>query len=64
MRQMRDIKDTVFTDGRATLRHEGRKITLTMREIERDPDFRDFLKNLADAYEHGLTVVRQSAVRA
>jgi hypothetical protein len=35
-----------------------------MREIERDPDFRDFLTNLADAYEHGLTVVRQSAVRA
>ena len=64
MRQMRDIKETVFTDGRATLRHEGRKISLTMREIDRDPDFRDFLKNLGDAYEHGLSVVRQSAMRS
>ncbi len=63
MRQMRDIKETVFADGHATLRHEGRKIALSMHDIERNPDFRDFLENLADAYDHGLAVVRNSAAR-
>lgn len=64
MRQMRDIKETVFADGRTTLRHEGRNISLTMREIERKADFREFRKNLTEAYERGLAVVRESAARA
>jgi hypothetical protein len=64
MRQMRDIKETVFADGRATLRHEGRSITLHMRDIERNADFRDFQQNLTEAYERGLAVVRASAARA
>jgi molecular chaperone DnaK (HSP70) len=61
MRQMRDIKETVFADGRATLRHQGRNIGLAMRDIERDADFRDFVKNLTQAYERSLAVVRGDA---
>jgi molecular chaperone DnaK (HSP70) len=64
MRQMRDIKETVFADGRTTLRHQGRTVSLAMRDIERNEDFRDFVANLAAAYERGLAVVRQSAARA
>jgi molecular chaperone DnaK (HSP70) len=61
MRQMGDIKETLFADGKAALRNQGRSITLSMRDIERDPDFRDFLKNLRESYDHALAVVRDDA---
>jgi molecular chaperone DnaK (HSP70) len=61
MRQIGDIKETVFADGRATLRNQGRSITLTMRDIERDRDFRDFRKLLRDAYGHAMAAVRRDA---
>ncbi|MBY0564323.1 MAG: Hsp70 family protein [Hyphomonadaceae bacterium] len=61
MRQMREIKETIFAEGAATLRHEGRTITLSMRDIERDADFRDFVKVLQQAYDHSLSVVRRDA---
>lgn len=61
MRQMRDIKETIFAEGAATLRHEGRTVVVSMRAIERDQDFRDFTKMLQQAYEHSLAVVRRDA---
>ncbi len=61
MRQMGDIKEAVFVDGRAVLRNQGRSIGLTMRDVERDADFRDFLKDLRQAYDHALAVVRDDA---
>jgi molecular chaperone DnaK (HSP70) len=61
MRQMRDIKETVFAEGRAVLRHQGRNMSLSMGDIERDADFRDFAKALASAYDHSLAVVRDDA---
>ncbi len=61
MRQMRDIKETVFADGRATLRQQGRNIGLSMRDIDRDADFRTFAKSLGQAYEHALAIVRSDA---
>ena len=62
MRQMRDIKESIFEDGRATLRHRGKNISLALRDIERDPDFKIFYKSLSDAFAHGLTAVRGDAV--
>jgi molecular chaperone DnaK len=61
MRQMRDIKESLFIDGRATLRYDNRAITLTMKDIERDKDFRAFLKSLTEAYDESLSVVRDDA---
>ena len=61
MRQMPDIKEAVFMDGRAVLRNQGRTITLTMRDVERDPDFQEFLKELRKSYDHALAVVRDDA---
>jgi hypothetical protein len=61
MRQMRDIKETLFADGRAALRIKGKQISVNMRDVEKDADFRVFYKNLADAYTHALAVVRDDA---
>jgi len=61
MRQMRDIKEGVFADGKATLRHQGRTLSLAMRDIERDADFKEFAKALTQAYDHSLAIVRDDA---
>ncbi len=61
MRQMRDIKEAMFADGRAVLRIKGRQIAVTLRDVEKDPDFRAFYKNLQDAYMHSLAVARDDA---
>jgi hypothetical protein len=61
MRHMRDIKETIFAEGRATLRHEGRNIAISLRDIERDADFREFMETLTEAYETGLAITRGDA---
>jgi hypothetical protein len=61
MRHMRDLKETLFADGKVIFRHEGRNITVVLRDIERTPDVRDFLKTLTQAYDHCLTIVRDDA---
>ncbi|MCL4715096.1 MAG: Hsp70 family protein [Hyphomonadaceae bacterium] len=61
MRQMRDIKESVFEDGKAVLRHQGRTIAISLRDIEKDKDFRAFYKSLVDAYVHALTATRGDA---
>lgn len=62
MRHMRDIKESLFLDGRAMLRHENRTIGLSMRDLEKDRDFREFLKTLQRAYDTSLSAVRDSAI--
>lgn len=61
MMHMRDIKESVFADGRAVLRYEKRAITVAMRDLERNRDFRDFRKELERAYADSLEVVRKIA---
>lgn len=61
MNNMRDIKESVFHDGRALLRFEGRTLTVTLRELQRNADFRQFVRTLSDAYRHGLEVLRDAA---
>lgn len=63
MGRMRDIKESMFADGHATLRHEGRTLSVAMSELERDRGFREFRKSLETAYMHALQVVRANAGR-
>ncbi|WP_395645026.1 hypothetical protein [Terricaulis sp.] len=62
-RSMRDIKETLFLDGRVGFRFEGRLITVSLKDLERDDDFKEFIANLERAYEHGLAAVRDHAKR-
>jgi molecular chaperone DnaK (HSP70) len=59
---MRTIKERVFADGRASLEHDGRTINISMRDIERHPDFKDFAASLTTAYDHSLRVVQEDAL--
>lgn len=63
MRQVRQIKESIFLDGAATIEHEGRRIEITMRDLERHADFRDFLSSLTAAYDHALAVVQDDALQ-
>jgi hypothetical protein len=62
MIHMRDIKESLFADGRAVLRYEQRAVNVTMRDLERDADFRAFMKELTRAYDDSLSVVRNVAL--
>ncbi|MBL8558660.1 MAG: Hsp70 family protein [Hyphomonadaceae bacterium] len=62
MRQMADVKETLFAEGRVSIRAQGRGVTVAMRDIERDQDFREFIKTLEHAYEHSIAVVRGDAL--
>lgn len=61
MRNMRDIKETIFAEGAASLRHEGRVIRIGMKDLERQREFKMFVKSVNDAYEQGLSAVREHA---
>ncbi len=61
MRGMRDTKETLFADGQASVRYRDKMFTLGARDIERDKDFQQFAKELRDAYEHCVAVVRDDA---
>lgn len=62
MIHMRDIKESLFADGRAVLRYEQRAVHVAMRDLDRDRDFRAFLKDLTRAYDDSLAVVRDVAL--
>jgi molecular chaperone DnaK (HSP70) len=61
MLHMRDIKESLYLDGRAVLRHENRVIKIEFRDVERDRDFKEFNKELQRAYDLSLEAVRDSA---
>ncbi len=60
---VRDIKENLFAEGRASFRHGGRVITITRRDLERDIAFKKFEKNLKHAYVHALKALRERARR-
>jgi len=62
MLHMRDIKESLYLDGRAVLRHESRVIKVEMKDVERDRDFKEFNKELQRAYDVSLEAVRDSAI--
>ncbi len=58
---MRDIKENLFAEGHAGLRHDGRVTVVTLKDLERAKDFRAFRKTLDDAHQHALDVARSFA---
>lgn len=62
MRAMPDLKAAMFAEGRASRRYERRLINVSLRDIERDQDFKAFLKELQAAYAHCVAVARGDAL--
>jgi hypothetical protein len=61
MHNMRDIKESIFSEGYAMLRFEGRTLSLALRDLERNAEFRQFVSEVSEAYEHSLEFVRDAA---
>jgi molecular chaperone DnaK (HSP70) len=59
---MRDFKETLFAEGKASIRFNGKALTLTLKDFERAKDFRDFQSDLADAYQQALDTARKYAL--
>jgi molecular chaperone DnaK len=62
MSAMHNLKESLFVEGRAGFRHDGRVTQLTMRTLEKDRDFRAFKAALERTYGRGLEVARDYAV--
>jgi molecular chaperone DnaK (HSP70) len=62
MNAMNGLKESLFAEGRAGFRYDGRIVQLTMRMLEKDRDFRTFKAALDHAYGRGLEVARDYAV--
>ncbi len=60
-RQTREVKETLFADGKVAFRHQGRALTLGLRDLERDEDFRAFAGALTKAYDRGLAAACAAA---
>jgi molecular chaperone DnaK len=60
--QMRDFKETLFAEGRASIRFKNKALSLSIKDFERAPDFRAFRDELAEAYEQALETARRYAV--
>jgi hypothetical protein len=61
MRHMRDVKESLFHDGQAMLRHDGRVITVRAQDLTRDGDYRHFVENLERAYADAMGAVAADA---
>jgi len=61
MRGMRDTKETLFAEGRVSVRYRDHIFTMGTKDIERDKDYQAFAKELKAAYEHCVAVVRDDA---
>lgn len=57
---IREIKEALFLDGQAVVRHQGRALVLHLRDLERDRDFKAFLKEVAALYGRSLEVLAQA----
>lgn len=57
MANIADTKETLFAEGEVAIRHGGRAFKLTMKDIERQPDFKVFAKALEKSYARAVNVV-------
>jgi molecular chaperone DnaK (HSP70) len=62
MGRMRDFKETLFAEGRASFRDGVKPITLSLKDFARSKDFRSFEAALVDAYDAALETARGYAV--
>ena len=62
MADMRGFKETLFATGRAGFRFDKRVVNVSLKDLERDKDFRLFAGALATAYERGVTALRDRAL--
>jgi hypothetical protein len=51
------LKEELFTTGKTSLNHEGKKITVRLNDLRSDRQFKHFEAALADAYRQSLTAV-------
>ena len=62
IRGMRGFKETLFAEGRASMRHDGKVTTVTVRALENHKDFRVFARAVGDAYDAALEAASKYAV--
>jgi hypothetical protein len=57
LRTIRRLKESLFTDRQAAVKHEGKVIVIRQGDLERDRDYKHFAAEIAEAFQHSLRVL-------
>ena len=60
---IRELKETLFAEGKVTYRHRTTLLSTTLRDLSRDKDFQAFYASLQEAFDAGLAVVCTDAMK-
>lgn len=61
MGSIREIKESLFHDGKAAIAYKGKVITIARAELERDRDFKAMIKGLSKAFDQSLLALAAQA---
>lgn len=63
MASIRDVKESLFLDGRAAITHQGKTKTIALKDLLKDRDFKAFAREMKRAFERSLSAVAARAVK-
>jgi molecular chaperone DnaK (HSP70) len=58
---IRDVKESLFHDGKAAIAYKGKIITLNRAELERDRDFKILIKEIRKVFDQSLSALAARA---
>ncbi len=63
MASIREVKESLFIDGRAAVTHQGKTKTIAARDLYKDRDFKAFSREMKRAFDRSLNAVAARAVK-
>lgn len=63
MGSIREVKESLFLDRRAAFSHNGKAIAIHLRDLEKDRDFKAFVRELRKAFELSLHALAARAAK-
>jgi len=61
MTSIRDVKESLFVDGRAAISHNGKAKSIALRDLTKDQDFKAFVRDVKRAFDRSLSAVAARA---
>ncbi len=58
-----EVKESLFLDGRAAISYKGKAISITLRDLQKDRDFKAFVREMKHAFERSLNALAARATK-
>ena len=63
MASIREVKEGLFLDGRTAISYRGKAISITLRDLQKDRDFKAFLRETKRAFDRSLSALAARAAK-